>query len=201
MTTTPSHHSVVHQNCLRNGQVIGMSRGFHGRKFTKRRGIIVTHLTLGLRGRLLECKRETFLGFYTIKTLFLQCKTPNRISKLATQLGSSQVARVRGRRLGLAKPSPPPLSRSPCSPLFARPTPLTVSLIQNGGISFRIITRSNPILLHYFGGKELQTGFWYDTDTIHGKLCILLFTSSRFVSFSQISNSIIQAWSRHLADT
>ena len=99
------------------------------------------------------------------------------------------------------KTLPSSMSRSPCSPLFARPTPLTVSLIQDGGISFRIITRSNPILLQYFGGKELQTGFWCDTDTIHGKLCILLFTSSRFVSFSQISNSIIQAWSRHLADT
>ena len=90
-----------------------MSRGFHGRKFTKRRGIIVTHLTLGLRGRLFKCKRETFFAFYTIKTLFLQCKTPNRISKLATQLGSSQVARVRGRRLVLAKPSPPPCLLGP----------------------------------------------------------------------------------------
>ena len=39
MTTTPSHHSVVYQNCLLNGEVIGMSRGFHGRKFTKRCGI------------------------------------------------------------------------------------------------------------------------------------------------------------------
>ena len=108
VTTTPSHHSVVHQNCLLNGQVIGISRGFHGRKFTKRRGTIVTHLTLGLRGRLLQCKRETFFGFYIIKTLFLQCKTPNRISKPGTQLGSSQVAHARGRRLGLEKPSPPP---------------------------------------------------------------------------------------------
>ena len=56
MTTNPSHHSAVHQNCLLKGQAIGMSRGFHGPKFTKRRGIIVTHLTLGLRGRLLQCK-------------------------------------------------------------------------------------------------------------------------------------------------
>ena len=63
MTTTPSHHSVVHQNCLLKGQAMGMSRGFHGRKFTKRRGIVVTHLILGLRGRLLQCKRETFLVF------------------------------------------------------------------------------------------------------------------------------------------
>ena len=62
MTTTPSHHSVVHQNCLLNGQVTGMSRGFHGRTFTKRCGIIVTHLTLGLRGRLLQCKRDGHLG-------------------------------------------------------------------------------------------------------------------------------------------
>ena len=62
MTTTPSHHSVVHQNCLLKGQVIGMSRGFHGRKITKRRGIILTHLTLGLRGRLLQGKRDGHLG-------------------------------------------------------------------------------------------------------------------------------------------
>ena len=113
MTTTPSHNSVVHQNCLLKGKVIGMSREFHGRKFTKRRGIIVTRLTLGLRGRLLQCKRETFFGFYTIKTLFLQCKTPSRISKLASQLGSSQVAHARGRRLVLAKPSPPPCLLGP----------------------------------------------------------------------------------------
>ena len=62
VTTTPSHHSVVHQNCLLKGQATGMSRGFHGRKFTKRRGIIVTHLTLGLRGRLLQYKRNGHLG-------------------------------------------------------------------------------------------------------------------------------------------
>ena len=47
MTTTHSKHSVVRQNSLLKGQVIGMSREFHGRKFTKRRGIVVTHLTLG----------------------------------------------------------------------------------------------------------------------------------------------------------
>ena len=63
MTTTPSHHSVVHQNCLLNGQVIGMSRGFRGRKFAKRRGIIVTHLTLVLRGRLLQCFKVVFLTY------------------------------------------------------------------------------------------------------------------------------------------
>ena len=61
------------------------------------------------------------------------------------------------------KTLPSPLSRSPCSPLFARPTPQTVSLIQDGGISFRIVTRSNPILLQYFGGRELQIGFWHYT--------------------------------------
>ena len=110
MTTTPSHHSVVHQNCLLKGQARGLNRGFHGRKFPKRRGIIVTHLTLGLRERLLQCKRETFFGFYIKKknTLFLQCKTPNGISKLPSHLGSSQVAHSSGRRLGLTKPSPPP---------------------------------------------------------------------------------------------
>ena len=110
MTITPSHHSVVHQNCLLKGQAIGMSRGFHRRKFTKRRGIIVTHLTLGLRARLLQCKRETFFGFYTIKTLFLQCKTPNRISKLTTQLGSTQVAHARAVDLVWQNPPLPPVS-------------------------------------------------------------------------------------------
>ena len=123
MTTTPSHHSVVHQNCLLKGQVMGMSREFHGRKFTKRRGIIVTHLTLGLRGKLIQCKRETFFVFFTIKTLFLQSKTPNRISKLATQLGSSQVAHARGRRLSLAKPSPPPCLVRPAHPCLLGPLP------------------------------------------------------------------------------
>ena len=53
---------MVHQNCLLKGQAIGMSRGFHGRKFTKRRGIIVTHLTLGLREKLFQCKRDGYLG-------------------------------------------------------------------------------------------------------------------------------------------
>ena len=59
----PDHHTPpTTQNCLLNGQVIGMSRGFHWRKFTKRCGIIVTHLTLGLRGTLLQCKRDGHLG-------------------------------------------------------------------------------------------------------------------------------------------
>ena len=67
MTTTPSHHSVVHQTCLLKGQAIGMSRGFYGREFTNRRGIIVTHLNPGsqrkiitvfvfyIQGKITEC--------------------------------------------------------------------------------------------------------------------------------------------------
>ena len=73
-------------------------------QFLKTQVILIINFTRPMR---LPIQTRNVFGFYTIKTLFLQCKTPNRISKLGIQLSSSQVARARGRRLGLAKPSPP----------------------------------------------------------------------------------------------